>query len=150
MTTEKDFFQVLGHISVFFSTLDVLTSIFIRQQIKSDFHLKFNDKTTLGQKYKILQGFNQEHFVSLEVYSDFVNILPEAIEISEKRNRFIHDQWIFNQKNIEVGTIERGMLKVFETGKWKMDIDVHTLDELYVFLNELGELQKKVGIFIKM
>lgn len=148
MSKNEDFFQVIGHISVFFSTLDFMTSVLITKLIISNEKSRFKDNTTLTQKFRIIEDYKEHEVSNIDILNELKEFMPEAIEISKKRNRFIHDQWIFRPENIEIGKIERAMVIGLEGNKTQLETFNHSLEDLYQLLNEIGSIQKKVGALL--
>lgn len=110
--------------------------------------LGINDRTTLGQKLNILSKLEEKDVEHPLVIIDLKKLLPEACEIAEERNRYIHDQWIFNELKIAKGEINRLKIKrknqlninVFET-----DEKTFNINSLKDFLNKVIDIQERVG-----
>jgi hypothetical protein len=129
MFTNETFFQVFGHISVFFATWDFIVSLLISR----------------------LSTLKPDETVNPELLARVQPVLPTAIEISNKRNRFIHDQWVFKPDGIRDGVIHRFSLRLTEgpTGRLvEGEPEKYTLPELYEFLNEIGRQQEIFAAFL--
>lgn len=148
MIKNEDFFQIIGQITIFFATLDLLTTILMTKLNKSSTRSKIKGHTTLTQKFRILKDYSANEVVDIEVLKSIKEILPEAIKISKKRNRFIHDQWIFIPEKIELGKIERAVVVGVEENRTELKKVDHTLDDLYALLREIGSIQKIIGNLI--
>jgi hypothetical protein len=147
--SNEDFLQVFGHISVFFATLDFWVTLTIIQLVdKSKINLssKITDKTTLQQKFRLIEKLKPEDVIDPISLSDLQKLLSQALVIGEKRNRFIHAQWIFDANNIAAGKISRLELQGIGSGTIGFKtIEDTTLDDLHTFLNEIGEMQQQIG-----
>lgn len=144
----EDFFQILGHISVFFATLDFLVTLLMMRLIdyeKTKHKSPINEKTTLKQKFRILRDLSDDKVFDVDILTKFREFLDEAIEISEKRNRYIHDQWLFSPELIKSGKIGRLTLTQIAEGTINPKGEKLTIEELKEFLNEIGSLQKRVN-----
>ncbi len=144
----EDFFEVIGRISVSFATLDFFTSELIRRLLPIDkkSQIPFTNRTTLGKKFNILEKMTDEKVIDSDVLADVHKVITEAQEVSLERNRYIHDQWVFNPKKISQGKIVR--LKMDVSTNYNEETEL-TLRELYDFLNRIGELQKQFAGFLK-
>jgi hypothetical protein len=103
--TNESFFEVIGHISVLFSTWDVLTSLLIIRLVKRRSRLPDLDRKTLGQKLQLLMDLTPNDVVDAAVLDQVLLAVPEALPVAEKRNRFIHDQWMFSPETVLIGEI---------------------------------------------
>jgi hypothetical protein len=145
--TTENFFEVIGHISVFFSTWDVLTSLLIIRLVKRQNPLPDLNRKTLGQKLKLLGSLTSTDVVNPALLGRVQLALPEAALIAEKRNRFIHDQWLFAEERIPTGEITLLSVEVVMGGGGRAVNMVPTnfhITELYAFLESVGRQQ---GIF---
>ena len=92
----EDFFQVIGRISVFFSTWDLLTTLLTMRLVKRQTRLPVNfDRRTLPQKLRFLGELSAPEVVDPDVLKEVKLELPAALSVAGKRNRYIHDQWVF-------------------------------------------------------
>jgi hypothetical protein len=142
--TNENFFSIIGHISVFFSTWDVLTSLLIIRLVKRQSPLPILNRKTLGQKLKLLGGLAPTDVVDPALLGRVQLALPEALLVAEKRNRFIHDQWLFAEEKITTGEI--GLLSVevvvgSEGRTANMAPTNFHITELYTFLETVGKQQ---------
>jgi hypothetical protein len=152
MYKEEDFFQVFGKINILFATLDFLVTQTIFQLVNdSNIHLlsKITNKTTLQNKFRFIKDLNPEEVVNLSVLSELKNLLPKAFEVGESRNRFIHDLWVFNPTTIPAGKIKRVEIKSLENKMFDFLENETNLDELNIFLQELGNMQIKIDSISK-
>jgi hypothetical protein len=148
MPTNEDFFQVFGHISIFFATWDFFVSTIITRVAGPDCKLSNLYGATLGRKLQYLKSLKPEQSLNGPVLRQIQSALPMAIEISNQRNRFIHDQWVFNPDKIKHGLIDRLTLKSCEVAgsiTFSSDTETHSLVDLYEFLGKIGEQQKVFG-----
>jgi len=148
----EDFFQVIGHISIFFATLDFLISLILVKLLKEErYSRKINETTTLGQKLKFLNELKKTDVKFQDIFEKLKEFLPEAIDISKERNKFIHDQWVFKPKLINSGKIERIHLE-FKEGNIKIKKPGITMEiqELHFFLNKIGQMQIKMSEINKL
>lgn len=146
--TNDDFLQIIGHISAAFALLDFVTMMLICRLIDGENFkkLKIKDKTTLGQKLRILKKL--EHVITDYplCLSELKKILPEAIKIADERNRYIHDQWIFDER-IASGNITRLRIKrknECNINVIKTEEKTFNIDFLCVFLNQIISVQDKI------
>jgi hypothetical protein len=139
MHTKDEFFRAIGFISVLFATLDLIISLVIlRLQGWAKGHATpFSDRTTLGQKLTILGKLTSEQVTDPDALLSLQQHLPRAQAIAEERNRYIHDQWIFEAKLIAQGKIKRARLV---NGSITDDQEL-TLHDLNAFAREIGDLQ---------
>ena len=143
--TNKNFFEVIGHISVFFSTWDVLTSLLIIRLVKRHNPLSDLNRKTLGQKLKLLGGLTPTDVVNPALLGRVQLALPEALSVAEKRNRFIHDQWVFADESIATGVIRLLSVEVImgsEGRSVNMAPTNFHIAELYAFLDTVRKQQK--------
>ncbi|MFH1509418.1 MAG: hypothetical protein ABIE68_04600 [bacterium] len=149
MYKKEDFFQVIGHVSVFFSTLDVLTSILISELVKKSVANKPKYDDTLGIKFRFLKGLNNEDVNSVKTLKKLNGLIDEAIKISDERNRYIHDLWVFDDKNIRKGYIDRLRMKGTNKIGFEKEVSTLSINDLYVFLKGIGNMQESIGKMIK-
>ena len=150
---EDDYFKVFGNITVYFATLDFLVSELIMRLLPTPpnaHQLKppYNERSTLGQKLNILREMTAEHVVHPELLTRVQTILPEAIEVSEKRNRYMHDLWVFDPTMICKGEIGRLQIEITKGWLPSFKNNHHTIAELNEFLKILGRQQKTFGGFL--
>ena len=144
MHTNEDFFRVFGHISVFFATLDFLvTTLLLRLVDKEKIEgiSKISDRSTLQHKLKLLEKLAPHHVTSVDVLADAQALLPGAFKVSEERNRYTHDQWMFKSDEIPNGVIYRLRFDGLESWSLGFIQERLTIADLYAFLNEIGSLQ---------
>ena len=109
MYSQDDYFKLLGKISVLFATLDFFVTEVILKIEKNevdDFDLP-RKNATLGNKLRFLQDLKISSEFGLKTIRSLSYIFPEAIAISDERNRYIHDIWIFEENSISNGVIDR-------------------------------------------
>jgi len=141
----EDFEKVLGKISIFFATLDFLSSRLIVELDIQDVEKLFKSNATLNQKFGLLNKLTETQVKQRETFKKLKEILPKAIDLSEQRNRFIHDQWVFNPNNISEGKIERIEIVNFHKSNFKIQKTIHTIENLYALLGEIGKIQIQIG-----
>jgi hypothetical protein len=153
MYTNEDFFQVFGHISVFLATLDFLVTTTMLRLVQKDKRVRdlaMNDRTTLQQKLCLLDRLQDHQVVDAPLLGEIKSILPRAFTIREKRNRFVHDLWKFAPEDVRAGRITRFRIQGLNSWAPKVVRDEETtIEGLYSFLQEIGELQKEFGRFYK-
>ncbi|MBN1292662.1 MAG: hypothetical protein JXB48_12550 [Candidatus Latescibacteria bacterium] len=144
----EDFFQVFGRICIFFATLDFFVSEVIIRLIKTNRQIQLSENMTLGQKFKIISDLSPDQVIDPDILFDIKKILPEAIDVSRERNRYIHDQWVFNPELISKGKINRFTLNFPPQTAYINKQTELTINDLDAFLKRIGELQKKFGAFL--
>lgn len=149
--TNDDFFKVFGEISVHFATLDFLTTLLIFRLVRVERIEKkspVDDRTTLGQKFRLLKELQDEQVYDQDVLKELRQILAHAIELSQERNRYIHDRWEFAGNTIAKGEIRR--LTFTELDKWLMPSETRkfTLAELQDFRGDIDDMQNKIGALV--
>ncbi|HEV2945755.1 MAG TPA: hypothetical protein VGX70_00170 [Gemmataceae bacterium] len=153
MYTDEHFFQVFGHISVFFATWDfIVTQGLVRLmtiEARRNKKNKFGDRTTLQRKLEIIKDLLPKEVIDKTVLEQLQALLPEALVAGEKRNRFTHDQWEFNDENIQIGKIRRLTLKWLENGLVSPEYAETTFNELKQYLDQIGSLQIRFSSIMK-
>ena len=141
--TEDDFFRLIGKISVSFSVLDYFTSDFMRDLTKhpSSQALPFLATDTLGRKFSILKKMKSEDASNPDVLAECKSLLPKAFSIADERNRYIHDQWIFDRDLTPSGKIRR--IKMTFQGVEDGNTEV-SIEDLNQFLDKVVALQDQV------
>src|SRR5690242_5786908 len=112
MAINDDFFRVFGRISIFFATWDFFVTVLIGEVLRNDVVLPKLDNWTLGRKLRYFEKLEGQHVSNPSLLKQIRDLLPLAFEVSEKRNRFIHDQWVFWPAMIARGDIERVSLTI--------------------------------------
>ena len=145
MVTNETFFQIFGHISVFFATWDFFVTTIITRLVCPDrINLKRLEGATLGQKLHYLQDVGEEDTVNPELFRRLQAALPKALKIAEMRNRFIHDLWKFAPEDVNRGAIERHTLRLGQLDSgvtFEFVLERFSLEQLHEFLAEIGEQQ---------
>ncbi len=150
MATNEDFYQVFGHISLFFTTWDfLLTRILVNIIDPRQTKIRITERMTLGRKLQIVDDLKSEHVAMPTVLQELKQLLPEAKPFAEKRNRFIHDLWLFAPEAVSQGRITRLELSFREKGAFAATPNETTLDDLYHFLAEVGTMQKRYSEVIE-
>jgi len=145
MANNADFFQVFGHISVFFATWDMFTALLIVRLVRPECEIPPSN-STLGKKLMFLERLNDDQVVNPELLTRIQTDLPDSKEVSRKRNRFIHDQWVFEPTLIAQDKIKRCTLRMEQNMGIRfapMDQEEYHITDLYKFLETVGEQQKK-------
>ena len=148
----EKFYQVLGNITFRFASLDFLVTLLILRlvdfsKIKNRFPI--DDRTTLKQKFKFLKNLDAEKTYNKKVFNEFNEFIDKGIHLSEKRNRYIHDLWSFNESLLKVGKIHRQTLAKVQEGLMETKNEQHTFEELSNFVNEILRMQKKTIEFFQ-
>ena len=145
---KEDVFQILGHITIFFSTLDIMTTKLILELVTEEYKSKnrpLNERATLKARFRLLQSLKDHDVKSVEAITVIREFLSEALEVAEERNRFMHDQWEFKEENLIEGFINR--CKSVGLVEWKLKNEKvkYTIPELTALLNRIVKLQIMVG-----
>jgi len=141
--TQSQVFQMIGHLSVFYSTLDFFVEVLILGLVGPEKSSKAG--VTLGQRLKFLQKLDPADTKNPAVFGEFLTYLPEFLVLADKRNRLLHDQWNFSEENLERGVVALmridldsddfvGMLRFAD----------YELSFFETLLSEVGEAQKVV------
>ncbi len=149
--TNDDFFKVFGEISVHFATLDALATLLILRLVRVECIEKKNpidDRTTLGQKFRFLEKLRDDQVFDQDILNSLKNVLERSIELSDERNRYIHDQWVFAENTIARGEIER--VTFTELDKWLVGAKTKkfTLADLQAFRGQIDDMQNKIGALV--
>lgn len=149
--THEHFFLVIGHICIYFSTLDFFVTAVIlvlvdRKRYATGFPVGHN--ATLGQKLRFLKELSVSDVTNAEVLKDIQASIDGAILVSKKRNRFIHDQLVFSPDEVAKGNIERVKLKIKKDYTFDWDSEKINMRDLYDLLGEIGHYQGLYGQFI--
>jgi hypothetical protein len=148
MGRKEEYFEILGQITVFFSTLDSITTTIIVKITREDVPLQMSDTMTLKQKFRILEKYSDKDVVDNNILVEIKNILPEAPEISEKRNRFIHDQWVFDENTLKDDKILRYRLKGIKSRSFESEKSFHEKKEFKILLREIGSIQEYLSKYL--
>jgi len=144
----EDFFQKIGHICIFFATLDFfITLLFLRliKDPKSKSLKNLNDNSTLRQKIELLNSVHESDVIDPKVLINFKKNYDKLVKIADERNRYIHDQWVFIEEDVAVGNITRLHLTDFRKGvitPIPHKVNIKDFDD---FLKEIGGMQKLIG-----
>ena len=136
MYRNEDFLRIIGHISVFFATLDFFVS---EVMILLTGRVPFSDTATLGQKFDLLSKLKASDVTSAGVLLDLQVELPRAQAVAKERNRYIHDQWIFDSQLVAAGRIRRLKL-VYGPPPQPVEEDF-AISDLEAFLRQIGTRQ---------
>jgi hypothetical protein len=145
--TKEEIFQFIGHVTVFYATLDVFMAVLCHTLVPygSPFRRKIRGSMTLGQRSRLLAELDAETVTNPEALIELQKALPEIIELSEIRNRFIHDQWVFNEQNLERGDVECLRIEFSKDGKLLRETTRYTRATMNRLIRRIGEAQKVVG-----
>lgn len=139
MYTNDDFFRVIGRISVTFATWDIFVSDVI-VRLRPGKPPLFNETDTRGRKLRLLERLKPEDVCDSHLLAGLVVHLPEATSIADERNRYIHDQWLFDKDLIARGRIRRYRF-VFEA-EIRAESKELTIRDLESFSRTLLGIQK--------
>lgn len=133
--------QLFGKISVFYSTLDFLVTIYILEIVNAQSNEPKNLlHKTLGQKFNIIKNLKKEDVKSFESLQALHSIMEDAISVSNERNRFIHDQWIFNPDDLIKGKISKFSIDDFDSKVFYTEEDfknlLKRLEDLHNIFNQ--------------
>jgi len=143
--TQKLVFEMLGRITVFYATLDLLVSKLYLELILSDKASNVNDTDLLPTKFKALKSLKETDVVSVVALDEIKMFADDAISLAKTRNRFLHDQWVFNPNDLAAGEIRRIKLSGIKERMLKTESCTHSYQDLEDLLKNLGEMQEKVG-----
>ena len=132
MYRDDDFYILFGKISTLFSSLDFFVTSVILKLIKNPTTKKITNNTTLGQKLRILKSLTPSDVVDIEILNCTNSIINTAIIVSDDRNRFIHDLWVFNESNISQGIITKHRMTGLNDFELRVGEDIceYTLKDL--------------------
>ena len=145
--TKEEIFQFIGHVTVFYATLDVLMSMLCQSLIPygSPVRRKIRGSMTLGQRARLLADLDAGTVTNSKALIELQKALPEIIELSEIRNRFIHDQWVFDEQNLERGDIDSFRIEFSKDGNLIRETTRYTRTTMKRIIGRIGEAQKVVG-----
>jgi predicted RNA-binding Zn-ribbon protein involved in translation (DUF1610 family) len=144
--TDRGFIELFGWISMYFATVDFLVTETILRLVyrdKVDWANALSDRTTLGGKFRLLQRLRPDQVTDPTILREVQDQLPEALAISEMRNRFTHDNWMFDQALIATGRI--GKIRLTGLDRWGLTTELteYRIDELAEFFGRIGEMQQR-------
>lgn len=145
-------FNILGHITVFFSTLDILTTMLIIDLTTEEYQANntpLHDRMTLGQKFAFLKILQDEDVKDIDIMNRIRNLLDDGTSVSQERNRFMHNQWEFKEENLNKGIINCFQIKGLNNWEWNTNSKEYDITRLEKLLSDIGALQKKVGDELK-
>ena len=145
MYRNEDFLRIIGHISFFFATLDFFVS---EVMILLTGRVPFCDTATLGQKFDLLFKLKAGDVTNAGILLDLQVELPRAQAVAKERNRYIHDQWIFDPQLVAAGRIRR--LKLVYGPPPQLVKEDFAMSDLEAFLREIGTLQQVFGKALKV
>ena len=139
----EEVFQKIGHLSVFYSTLDMLVGILAFGLGPEKFS---RSGVTLGQRLKFLETLKETDCPHPVVLKELQLRLSELMEVADKRNRTLHDLWSFNDENLRKGILRRGRIKL-DAKKLAglVEWTTMTIEDLDTLLEEVGTAQKLAG-----
>ena len=145
--TKEEIFQFIGHVTVFYATLDVFMAILCHTLVPygSPVRRKIRGSMTLGQRSQLLAELDADTVTSPQTLIELQKVLPEIIKLSEIRNRFIHDQWVFDEQNLKRGEIDSFRIELSKDGKLLRDTTRYTRETMNSLIGRIGEAQKVVG-----
>lgn len=149
MITQHQVFQIFGHITVFYATLDFLISAFIIEILTDSYkrsHKPFDSSSTLGKKFHYIKNIQKVDVISERILADAHSIIDEALDIANERNRFIHDNWMFSPNDLINDRIRRTTITLEDSWNFKVDhSEAYTEHDLTQLLQRIGQLQMKFG-----
>lgn len=145
--SKEEIFQFIGHVTVFYATLDVFMAMLCHTLVPcgSPARRKIRGSMTLGQRARLLAELDADTVTSPKILIELQKALPEIIELSEIRNRFIHDQWVFNEQNLKRGEIDSFRIEFNKDGKLLRETTLYTRATMKSLIGRIGEAQKVVG-----
>jgi len=140
MKRNEDFFEIIGKITMFFSTVDLLaTTLILKFKALETESLELPKETaTLGIKINYLEKIkliNPQSKIALSYIHDNLSFIYTVVN---ERNRYMHDQWLFNPETIKLGHIDR--IKLTSSGLKETTSLYH--DDLTKFCFKVGKVQK--------
>jgi len=149
MNNTEEFQIVIGEICLVFSTTDWYTTtlmFFLFDKSKTNKYTKVSEQTTLGQKFKMLKEAKPEEVTNQEILATLHGFVDDAIRLADKRNRYIHDLWMFNEQLLQEGRFRRmKMRKLGENTHFVLHWTDHNVQEVRDFRDQLIALQQKLG-----
>jgi hypothetical protein len=146
MATNEDFFNAFGRVCIQFSTLDLVATLTLLRLVVPNHRrgIKLNEKMTLTQKLLIIKNLKAHRVVDPIILTELHGIIPRAIAVAEKRNRYIHDIWEFKPSYVIMeGTLNR--FRFNDLANWKFKLhgeECATIGSFQKLLIEIGTLQK--------
>jgi len=137
--SNESFFEAIGRISVMFATWDLFVSDLI-VQLRPGKPPLFQKNDTLGRKLRLLEELKAAEVKDPETLKSLAPHFVKAKNVAEERNRYIHDQWLFDGNLVLQGRIRRFRLE-FEP-EVRADWKELTLEDLRLFSDDLWKIQK--------
>jgi len=100
-----------------------------------------SDRTTLQQKFRIIETLRPDQVIDPSLLADIQSFISDALVIGEKRNRYIHDLWVFDAENVKKGKLTRHRIKDLDNWKFSTAVEEEPLiTDLENFLIKRREL----------
>lgn len=145
-------FQIIGQTTIFYATLDFLVTRFIIDMASLQFKATekgFRDTTTLGQKLRIIEKWNDEDVISVSILNEVKLHLEDAILLSQERNRFMHDQWLFDPKDLTQGFIKRISFTDLTTWNTESNLsDPYCIEDFNKLLERIAKQQISFSVYL--
>lgn len=115
MISTEDLMTKIGRLSVFFSTWDLLVTLVLLRLCPETHRLRENE--TLGQKLTRLEKLQTSSVTNPEILAGLQATIAQAQKVAVERNRFLHDQIVFNLDMLRTGKLERVRIRQTKEGK---------------------------------
>ncbi|MCS0413215.1 hypothetical protein ND932_15230 [Vibrio diabolicus] len=140
MTKNEDYFTIIGKISIFFSTVDLFATELILKlnSIEANKFRLPKETATLGMKIGFLEDLVVAHPDAKNALDYIYENLASIKKVSNERNRYMHDQWVFAPDRIKSGNIDRIRL----TSSGLKETTTLSYSDLITFCNEVGQVQQ--------
>ena len=149
-TTQEEIFQLIGHISVFYSTLDMILATACHTLIPfgATERRSLRPNMTLGQRARLLEDLDPHTTINPDALLDFQKHIPEIVELAGLRNRFLHDQWLFSDKALKEGVMIAHRFEFTADGELRQSDTRFTVESFREVLNRVGRAQMLAGSFL--
>lgn len=135
---------MIGQISVSFATLDFLVSYLLSRLLprSTSGEPPYRKRSTLGQKLAKIAELEPHEVADPDLLAKAQELVPDAQETAEERNRYIHDQWVF-----EPGLVSRGRIKriKFAFGHGNRTEEILSIQAMIALSERVGRLQVMFG-----
>lgn len=114
--TNDDVFRLVGRICIVYATWDLITTLVILRLVKPTAQIpKGFSRKTLGQKLTYVSRLTTDDVIDGEMLESIGKALPTALDVAEKRNRFVHDLWVLDSTKVSKGELTLLSIEVATT-----------------------------------
>ena len=153
MFTNESVFQLVGHITILFATWDCFVSLLIVRLLKRGVALpKDFEGWTLTAKLRFLEELAERKVIDVGVLAAVKAVIPDAIKVAKRRNRFIHQLWELAPDSLATGEVRLLAMKVVMTSAGRtvnFDEERVKLLELKSFFDSLGQQQVRFATLLE-